>query len=54
MWSRTMGVAVVGLSAMCAAPALADPRLDEIVYSPYVENHMLELEARVGQEAAVR
>ncbi|MDB5483340.1 MAG: hypothetical protein JWO83_4393 [Caulobacteraceae bacterium] len=50
MWSRTMGVAVVGLSAMCAAPALADPRLDEIVYSPYVENHMLELEARVGQE----
>ena len=33
-----------------AAPALADPRLDEVVYSPYVENHMFELESRIGQE----
>jgi hypothetical protein len=30
--------------------ASADPRLDEVVYSPYVETHVLELETRVGQE----
>jgi hypothetical protein len=30
--------------------AAADPRLDEVVYSPYVENHVLEVETRVGQE----
>jgi hypothetical protein len=36
--------------ATAAAPAFADPRLDEKVYSPYVENHMLELETRWGQE----
>src|SRR5665213_636509 len=50
----TRGLAAIsgalGLSAIFAAPALADPRLDEVVYSPYVENHMLELETRVGQE----
>ena len=39
----------LGLTGM-AAPAMADPRLDEKVYSPYVENHMLELETRWGQE----
>jgi hypothetical protein len=33
-----------------AGPALADPRLDEIVYSPYIENHMFELETRYGGE----
>lgn len=33
-----------------AGAAAADPRLDEVVYSPYVENHELELEGRVGQE----
>jgi hypothetical protein len=43
-------VLALGLSAMFGAPALADPRLDEVVYSPYVENHMFELETRVGQE----
>ena len=42
-------VVALGLSAMFGTPALADPRLDEVVYSPYVENHMFELEARVGQ-----
>ncbi len=36
--------------AMVAAPAFADPRLDEKVYDPYIENHMLELETRFGQE----
>ncbi len=46
-WAAAIGLvaAVAG-----AGPAAADPRLDEIVYSPYVENHMFELETRVGQE----
>jgi hypothetical protein len=43
-------VLALGLSAMFGARALADPRLDEVVYAPYVENHMFELETRVGQE----
>jgi hypothetical protein len=30
--------------------ARADPRLDEKVYSPYVENHMVEFESRTGVE----
>lgn len=38
------------LKAMMAAPAMADPRLDEKVYSPYVENHVLEVETRWGQQ----
>lgn len=46
---RTVGLAV-GLSAIFGTPALADPRLDEVVYSPYVERHVLELETRIGQE----
>ena len=33
-----------------AGAALADPRLDEKVYSPYVQNHVAELELRRGQE----
>jgi hypothetical protein len=37
--------------AISAGPSLADPRLDEVVYSPYVENHVLELETRVGQQS---
>ena len=36
--------------AVWAVPASADPRLDEVVYAPYVENHVLEFETRVGQE----
>jgi hypothetical protein len=40
----------LGLWAMLTGPALADPRLDEVVYSPYIENHMLEFETRIGQE----
>jgi hypothetical protein len=38
-----------GFAALTSSAALADPRLDEIVYSPYVENHMFELETRYGQ-----
>ena len=40
----------LGFAVLCASPAMADPRLDEVVYSPYIENHMFELETRVGQE----
>ncbi len=43
-WAVALGL------TMIAAPALADPRLDEKVYDPYIENHMLELETRWGQE----
>ena len=40
----------LGLGALPCTPAFADPRLDEIVYSPYVQNHVFELETRYGQE----
>jgi hypothetical protein len=43
-WMLALGVATM------AAKAEADPRLDEKVYSPYIENHVLELETRWGQE----
>ena len=36
--------------ALGATAAVADPRLDEKVYSPYIENHVLEWESRWGQE----
>jgi len=42
--------AALGVSATVETPALADPRLDEVVYSPYIANHVVELEFRVGQE----
>ena len=45
-----IGILALGLSALFGGAAVADPRLDEVVYSPYVENHMVELETRVGQE----
>ncbi len=45
LWTAALGLGLAG-----AAPALADPRLDEKVYSPYVERHEAELEARVAQE----
>lgn len=44
------GVLALGSAAVFAGPAAADPRLDEVVYSPYVENHMFEVETRIGQE----
>ena len=47
---RTIMVLTLGLAALFAAPASADPRLDEVVYSPYIENHMFEFETRFGQE----
>ncbi|HUZ12320.1 MAG TPA: hypothetical protein VMU93_05680 [Caulobacteraceae bacterium] len=42
--------AAVGALVRPGAPARADPRLDEVVYSPYVENHMFEFETRYGRE----
>ncbi len=33
-----------------AGAALADPRLDEVVYTPYVQNHVAEFEARGARE----
>ena len=44
----TVGVALA--LAVAAMPARADPRLDEKVYSPYIENHVLEVENRWGEE----
>jgi hypothetical protein len=49
MRNQVVGLAF-GLLVIGGGPALADPRLDEVVYSPYIENHMFELETRVGQE----
>jgi hypothetical protein len=39
-----------GFCLLTAPPAFADPRLDEIVYQPYVETHEAELEFRNGAE----
>jgi hypothetical protein len=43
---------LVALAA--AGSASADPRLDEVVYSPYVESHVLEQETRFGTELGHR
>lgn len=40
-----------GLSFGAADCVDADPRLDEVVYSPYVEPHAFEVETRFGQES---
>ena len=40
----------IGVALGLASPAMADPRLDEVVYSPYIQNHVLEVETRWGQE----
>ncbi|MBI3438523.1 MAG: hypothetical protein HY054_07725 [Proteobacteria bacterium] len=51
-----MNRTALGLIIMCAAGlagpplAFADPRLDEKVYAPYVQNHVFELELRRGRE----
>lgn len=37
-------------ASLVATGAMADPRLDEKVYDPYVRNHVLELEVRAGGE----
>ena len=46
---RALALAVGFVFAGVAA-ASADPRLDETVYSPYVQQHVVEIETRVGQE----
>ncbi|MEO7025923.1 MAG: hypothetical protein ABI056_00040 [Caulobacteraceae bacterium] len=38
-----------GLALAAAFPGVADPRLDEVVYSPYVQNGVGEFEARGAQ-----
>lgn len=47
---RFVWIIASGLLLIAARPAWSDPRLDEVVYSPYVENRMFEFETRVGQE----
>jgi len=49
MKGRALALAV-GFALAGGAVASADPRLDEVVYSPYVERHVVEVETRVGQE----
>jgi hypothetical protein len=46
-WVLALGAAT---TALVATSARADPRLDEKAYDPYVENHVVELETRWGQE----
>ena len=43
-------ILALALGAGFGTPALADPRLDEVVYSPYVQKHVFEFETRIGQE----
>lgn len=43
-------VAAALLALGAAATAVADPRLDEVVYSPYVENGVAEFEVRSARE----
>jgi hypothetical protein len=44
------GILFCGLGMAAAGVATADPRLDEKVYTPYVENGVAEVETRVGGE----
>lgn len=48
--SVRIAVGALALSALFGRSALADPRLDEVVYSPYVQNHTFEFETRIGQQ----
>jgi hypothetical protein len=48
--TRPQVALAAALGLILAMPSLADPRLDEKVYDPYIENHVLEFEARAGQE----
>jgi hypothetical protein len=51
LWPGRLAPVVVGLmTGLWAQAATADPRLDEMVYSPYVEAHTLELEARTAHQ----
>jgi hypothetical protein len=50
MYGKIHWAVALGLSALLSTPAHADPRLDEVVYSPYIEKHVFEIETRFGQE----
>ena len=41
---------ILGLALATAGSSWADPRLDEVVYSPYVEKGVTELQSRFGGE----
>lgn len=41
---------IIAVDLVGASRALADPRLDEKVYTPFVLNHVAELEVRRGQQ----
>ncbi len=43
-------ILVIALGLAAATAARADPRLDEVVYSPYIEKGEAELETRAGRE----
>ncbi len=45
-----LGALAAGIGVLAACQAQADPRLDEKVYDPYIENHTAELELRNGRE----
>src|SRR5882724_9874039 len=46
-----LGAAIAGLvSLLGCGVAMADPRLDEKVYSPYILNGVAEFETRAGRE----
>jgi hypothetical protein len=45
-----LGAAFAAAGVLACSQAAADPRLDEKVYDPYIENHTAELEIRNGQE----
>ena len=49
--NRLMAGAAAGFVLMAASGALADPRLDEKVYAPYVQKGVGEFELREGGEA---
>ncbi len=47
---RVWGLAAIGIGLLSATHAMADPRLDEKVYDPYILNRVWEIEARHSQE----
>ena len=47
---RLIGGLAAGFAVMSATGALADPRLDEKVYAPYVQKGVFELEGRLAGE----
>ena len=48
--NRLMAWATAGFAVVAAGGAVADPRLDEKVYAPYVEKGVGEIEVRTGGE----